>query len=648
MMGNGQAWQVKIPEILGQDQIEPALSSVDANALLDEGHFQRYSVLTVDSSSSDEVSQGPIPSHPASRHSTDPLLGCPLPVVDSENIPDPKCESESRRTDKLIRSKNLRGMPRMQILNPKPDSEVSAETRRRRAVKGKKRAQRQRDEENRQKRVRNLETKGVESNRPCDECQSRGRQCIIEALQPSSTLDTTSESVSGALRSNLPSLPSSATHESKCVPPSPAPRRGSNLTLPCSACREHRTRCQKTRNGPDGPCDACCDREDKAMGIRHPRKLNVSQKCLDCIKHKRFCNFPPGDTEAVIAQNHQLRSGKDIKHKRICNFPPGDTEAVIAQNHRFRSGKDINSFPVYSKDWYYTKSRSEQKKILQHLVDTLDPYLRSGMARPGGPCTRCLSLGLKCMVIKPGSKASTLSPKTIRCSNCLGDVGSRIAGPWKVIRDCCPAEEGQILSITAGRAASSDSQSSEPSSGVQTTKIPLKDADDGNATQLQEFRRRSVRHFAYPLPKEALDPHDVSAKVEEMYCWIRKLSDLAFILSGQANRRQPLSECEVSQLESLTANQPFPTALDALRQLFGVSTLDDVRSRIRELSLEEIPYMQVVRAVASMTVYNVIFREDPFAHHAQTAWVITMLEQDPLYSEFSIITILMKRAKFEF
>jgi Shugoshin C terminus len=161
-------------------------------------------------------------------------------------------------------------------------------------------------------------------------------------------------------------------------------------------------------------------------------------------------------------------------------------------------------------------------------------------------------------------------------------------------------------------------------------------------------------HEAPKLPKniesfrvEALSPDDILGKVEEMYYLIRKLSDSAFILSGRTNKRRPLSECEVSQLEDLTANQPFPTALDAFQQLLGVSTLSDVRNRIRELSLEAIPYMHVVRGIASMTVYNVIFQEDPFTDNIQTA--VRNLEKHPLYSEFSIISnILLGYADLNF
>jgi len=150
------------------------------------------------------------------------------------------------------------------------------------------------------------------------------------------------------------------------------------------------------------------------------------------------------------------------------------------------------------------------------------------------------------------------------------------------------------------------------------------------------FRRKSVQHFTYLVPKEALDPHDVSEKIERMYFWIRRLSDSAFVLCGEAQGRLPLSDLEISQLESLTTNQPFPTALNALHQLLGVPISGDIRSRIREWSLEAIPYMHIVRAVTSMTVYNVIFQEDPFIHELQTAILIRVLEQDQSYSEYLI------------
>jgi hypothetical protein len=163
----------------------------------------------------------------------------------------------------------------------------------------------------------------------------------------------------------------------------------------------------------------------------------------------------------------------------------------------------------------------------------------------------------------------------------------------------------------------------------------LKDADNGNATMLRDFRRKSVRNFFYPLPKEALDPHEVSAKMNEMYFWIQKLSYSAFFLTNQTCERWPLSESELSQLESLTVNQSYPTVLDALQQLLGVSTSGDLRRRICELRLEVIPYMQVVCAVTSMTVYNVIFQEDPFADDLQTAMLIRILQSDQLYGELS-------------
>jgi hypothetical protein len=181
---------------------------------------------------------------------------------------------------------------------------------------------------------------------------------------------------------------------------------------------------------------------------------------------------------------------------------------------------------------------------------------------------------------------------------------------------------------------------------------------EGNgSTTLMNVKEKPDRIFAIrdynalrvELRVEALDPHDVSAKMGQMYYWVRRLSDSAFILSDQAYTRQPLSECELTQLERLAANQPFPTVLDALHQVLGVSNLGDARSRIRELSLEAIPYMQVIRAVTSMTVYNVIFQEDPFAHDVQTGLIIRILEQDPLYGEFSIIvTSLLSYAEFEF
>jgi len=238
---------------------------------------------------------------------------------------------------------------------------------------------------------------------------------------------------------------------SNYLPASSAPKSGLNRMLPCSPCRKYRTRCQKTRNGPNGPCDACCDREGKAIGIPQSRR----KKCLYCIKHRSNCIFSSAITEEVVEQNLQLQRGRGV-----------------------------TNFPVYSKEWFFVKLRSEQEQILQNLIDSSDRYLTSGVARPGGPCTRCLSLGLKCMVIKPGSIASTLSPNTKRCSNCLGRIGARIAGPWKVIRQCCSAKESQLLRMATNNTSGSDLQSFESSHSIQTTKIPLKDADDGNNHQL--------------------------------------------------------------------------------------------------------------------------------------------------------------------
>jgi len=259
------------------------------------------------------------------------------------------------------------------------------------------------------------------------------------------------ELVSGTLTNNLSNFTSGSTHMSNYLPASSTPKSGLNRMLPCSPCRKYRTRCQKTRNGPNGPCDACCDREGKAMGIPQSRR----KKCLYCIKHRSNCIFSSAITEEVVEQNLQLQRGRGV-----------------------------TNFPVYSKEWFFIKLRSEQEQILQNLIDSSDRYLTSGVARPGGPCTRCLSLGLKCMVIKPGSIASTLSPNTKRCSNCLGRIGARIAGPWKVIRQCCSAKESQLLRMATNNTSGSDLQSFESSHSIQTTKIPLKDADDGNNHQL--------------------------------------------------------------------------------------------------------------------------------------------------------------------
>jgi hypothetical protein len=312
------------------------------------------------------------------------------------------------------------------------------------------------------------------------------------------------------------------------------------------------------------------------------------------------------------------------------------------------------------KNWFKQLLKDARNKQLAEWIDSSLPGVESGELAEQ-PCYPCAKTGSICRKIKIGSLAWKLSPKTTRCSTCLKPKNHlpecrscRLVTDeeWYEIQ----LERTTVNSTSLTRITATDcqldqlvQQTANFLSESQTTKIPLKGAHEisqamnvpGKPTDwrnqtLLEFRRKSASAIQFQnlqlLEGGLSGLEDLGTQMEKMYESIRHLSNSSVRLGFESSwSPMPFNPSNIETFANLGASKPGPTIMSSIGKLINISpgsSTEQYYTRIDELGISTLSLRKVVCAVASMTLWDLAFQDDPFNFDARLASVMRVFENE--------------------
>ncbi|PMD29618.1 hypothetical protein L207DRAFT_568200 [Hyaloscypha variabilis F] len=398
-------------------------------------------------------------------------------------------------------------------------------------------------------------------------------------------------------------------------------------------------------NGVDrrpGPCFECADRGIQCIVSQVPDPNARSNKCLECYKSngRRLC----GDRVKEL-QPPAPAYGISAHRDKVLN-----RNLLVDVGGEYYNEKLVNL--------YKQMGREERNQRLALWINSSEPGIASGELVEK-PCYSCAKTGSVCRKIKFGSLAWRISPKTTRCSTCLKG-GNHLSE----CRSCRPVTDEEWSEIRLEATTALTSPTGVPTTdfqvfrlaqhmagtlhGLQTTKIPLKGAHEipdvkhtsekptdwrKNQT-LQDLRRQSARFIRVQnleqLERGLCGLEDLETQMQKMYESIRHLSNTSIRLSfTSASSPMPFTPSNLEAFANFGASEPGPSIISSIAELIHISpesSTEQYYTRIEELGLSTLSLRKVISAVASMTLWYLVFQYDPFNSDARLDSVVSMLE----------------------
>ena len=120
--------------------------------------------------------------------------------------------------------------------------------------------------------------------------------------------------------------------------------------------------------------------------------------------------------------------------------------------------------------------------------------------------------------------------------------------------------------------------------------------------------------------------------MEKMYESIRHLSNSAVHLGVESSwSPMPFKISNIETFANLGASKPGPTTMSSIGKLINISpgsSTEQYYTRIDELGISTLSLRKVICAVASMTLWDLIFQDDPFNFDARLASVMRVFENE--------------------
>jgi hypothetical protein len=419
------------------------------------------------------------------------------------------------------------------------------------------------------------------------------------------------------------------------------------------------------------PCFDCEDRDLQCLVPPVPDPNSRRNKCLECYKGRRTCGDREQGLEPVVPTFTVSAHREKVLNRNLL--------------------VDVGG-PYYNaqlKAWFTALLRHQQLKQLAEWIDSSLLGIESGELAER-PCYPCARAGSVCRKIKMGSLAWRISPKTTRCSNCL--THQNHSSECRSCRPVTDEELTQIqLERTATDFTSvpqiddtppmipdypqpahsdSDSQINDaapvqqdiPATGYQPvqqtddfpptsqrTKIPLKAAHEiseamtvlGKPTDwrnigLQEFRRKSASAIKLQtlqlLEGDLSSLEDLGTQMGKMYESIRHLSNSSYRLHFKSpSSPMPFTPSNLEAFDILGASGPGPTIMSSIGKLINISpgsTKEQYHTQITEVGINNLSLRKVICAVTSMTLWDLVFQDDPFNDDSRHLSVMRVFEND--------------------
>jgi hypothetical protein len=404
-----------------------------------------------------------------------------------------------------------------------------------------------------------------------------------------------------------------------------------------------------------GRCTNCADRGKVCIvsppnyqhnDQRHrPRCVACSEAGVNCVpKHKSMyscdrCFDKRIDCTSILARSrskssseYQNRKNLTRRLKRCLNcMVDGSSGRCIMPKHGSTSTPipapvsrpipNRRAYAPHTKQWYRSLLRIEQSRYKADRIQA------DGMPRPEGPCTRCVFLGLQCMVVRPGSKIFELTQPT-RCASCIYQlkVDSQFVG-----RTCDTAvgisHEEHNARISPYNIHAVDTQGvmvdGKSTGSLRVPKPPfsgmLSDEEvEGLSTYTDVSRTVTPSYTTVAtgvgLFEHPLEPSRVSEQLKTLHNLTYFLSSLLVSSPKRSDLPMPLSLDNLDKLERLCSlhcrkgsNDITMTVLSVLQRIFGVTDRKKLSRKLRQLRLETLGFEDVFRAVISMTLFELVF-----------------------------------------
>lgn len=407
----------------------------------------------------------------------------------------------------------------------------------------------------------------------------------------------------------------------------PAGGRCTNCANRDKICLVYPPSYQRGNQRPHHRCVGCLE-----TGVDCVSNHKSMYSCDRCFEKKIECVPSVSRSRSKSSSEYQNRENFARRPRQCLNCMVGGSRGrCIMPRHESTSTPTpapvsrptLNrlAYAAHTKQWYKTLPTYEQNRYKAERIQA------DGTLRAEGPCTRCVLLGVPCMVVRPGSKISEFTQPT-RCASCIfpHKEDSQIVG-----RACNTAvgisheKHNARISLYDAHAISSQWDGFErkatgsmlflrpPSTGMlsEEESEDLNTHTEASRTVTPTFTKvaTGVGLFSHPL-----EPSEVSEQLKRLDYLTYSLSSLLISSPEKSDLPLPLSPDNLDKLEKFcgfhqrdSSDIDIMTVLSALQRLFGVTDRQELSRRVRKLRLENLNFEDVFRAVVSMTLFELVF-----------------------------------------
>lgn len=398
-------------------------------------------------------------------------------------------------------------------------------------------------------------------------------------------------------------------------------RFGINAAEPCKGCVRGNLVClilppdyKPATKRPGRRCVFCFDKKVNCV-TNHKSFLS----CDECLVRKINCVPRPPKNNTLEYKNRQGHGGprsclKCSKAGQKCEMPEPTASSITTSTTIQRSWKRParRVYPAHTIQWYKILSKHEQLKYKSEQIQA------DGVLRAEGPCTRCVLLGVQCMVVRPGSLIFEFTqPK--RCASCLLPQSK----DSQVVGKSCDTAHGTSHDDYnpkwgPGTASGASFTPSKPSSTVTTNDTQPNDLDtplSDSRTLTPSFATVSSSTKMY---SHRLEANRISEHLQKLDHLVKSLCQRLVFASNKVNTPRPLRSDNLDALENSdrqiqknSSGVDTTTVLKAIQHLLGVTEVSGLRNAVRRLDLQDLDFPEVFQAAISMMLLELVFSKPP-------------------------------------